>query len=311
MSPSGRGVVEVRELVKSYGGRRVLDGVSLTVHEGEVFGFLGPNGAGKTTTLEIIEGLRQRDSGSVQVFGLDLDRHLGAIRARLGVSLQKTRYWGLLTVEETLRLFQSFYPRRIPLPTLVERFELGEKLHARMRDLSGGQYQRVVVALALVNDPDLILLDEPTIGLDPRARRRLWETILDLKRLGKTVILTTHYMDEAEALSDRIAIIHSGRIVECGPPRELIRSFQADVAIRFTSSAAVSLEALGAAGWCRDARQAGDGAYVVFAADLQEGISGLLEWAAHHGVRLEDLETRAASLDDLFLDYAARAGEAP
>jgi ABC-2 type transport system ATP-binding protein len=306
-----RTVVEVRDLVKTYEGRRVLDGVSLVVREGEIFGFLGPNGAGKTTTLEIIEGLRKRDSGSVQVFGLDLDRNLDEIRSRLGVSLQKTRYWGLLTVEETLRLFQSFYPRRMPLATLVERFELGEKLRSRMRDLSGGQYQRVVVALALVNDPDLILLDEPTIGLDPRARRRLWDTILELKRLGKTVILTTHYMDEAEALSDRIAIIHAGRIVECGPPRELIRSFNADVAIRFTSPAEVPLDSLSAAGWCRDARRTPDDAYMVFAADLQEGIAGLLEWAAGHGVKLDDLETRAATLDDLFLDYAARAGDAP
>lgn len=306
-------ILAVEDLVKSYGDQRVLCGVSLTVRRGEIFGFLGPNGAGKTTTLEIIEGLRDYDAGRITVFGLDRDRDIRRIRARLGVSLQQTRYWDLLTVEETIRLFQSFYPRHLTVEQLVAMFALEEKLGAPMKSLSGGQYQRVVLALALVNDPDLVLLDEPTVGLDPQARRRLWAVIRDLRQRGKTVILTTHYMDEAEALCDRVAIIHRGQIVGRGTPHELVRALGADVSIRFTAGGPVDLASLAAATWCRNAHQvaAADsgaaGTYAFFSPSLATGLAGLLAWAERANLQIGDLQTRVSTLDDVFLRYATAA----
>ena len=303
-------ILEVEDLVKSYSGKRVLHGVSLEVRRGEIFGFLGPNGAGKTTTLEIIEGLRDYDSGRISVLGFDHKRDIRKIRQRLGVSLQKTKYWDRLTVEETIRLFQSFYRRHLPTDQLVEMFELESKIKAPMKSLSGGQYQRVVLALALVNDPDLVLLDEPTVGLDPRARRRLWDVIRDLKKRHKTVILTTHYMDEAEALSDRVAIIHQGRIVDRGAPQELVRSLGADVSIRFSATGPVDLQALAGASWCHGARRVDDdddterGTYSFTSPNLEQGLAGLLDWARRSGVAVDDLETRVSTLDDVFLRYA-------
>ena len=303
-------ILEVEDLVKTYDGKRVLHGVSLEVRRGEIFGFLGPNGAGKTTTLEIIEGLRDYDSGRISVLGFDHSRDIRKIRQRLGVSLQKTKYWDRLTVEETIRLFQSFYPRHLATDQLVEMFELERKIKAPMKSLSGGQYQRVVLALALVNDPDLVLLDEPTVGLDPRARRRLWDVIRGLRERDKTVILTTHYMDEAEILSDRVAIIHQGRIVDRGAPQELVRSLGADVSIRFVATGTVDLQTLSDSPWCRGPRQleTGDDAeratYTFTSPNLEQGLSGLLEWARRSGVAVDDLETRVSTLDDVFLRYA-------
>jgi ABC-2 type transport system ATP-binding protein len=304
-------VLEIHHLVKTYGGHRAVDDVSLTVYSGEIFGLLGPNGAGKTTTLEIVEGLRQADSGSVRVFGLDPAQHLDSIRARLGVSLQKSRYWGLLTVEETLDLFRSFYPRTLPVAELVELFDLHEKLRAPMKSLSGGQYQRVVLALALVNDPDLVLLDEPTIGLDPQARRRLWDVIRRLRARGKTVILTTHYMDEAHALSDRVAILNRGQVVELGTPNELIRAKNPHVSVRFTTFQPFELAGLAAEPWCLDARAADEGGFQVIVPSLREGLGALIGWAERQGLGLDELETRAATLEDVFLTYAGASERLP
>jgi|CXWL01.1.fsa_nt_gi ABC-2 type transport system ATP-binding protein len=308
---SGETVLEIRHLVKTYGDRRAVDDVSLSVQAGEIFGLLGPNGAGKTTTLEIVEGLRQADSGTVRVFGLDPAQHLAEIRARLGVSLQKSRYWGLLTVKETLELFRSLYPKTLPVAELVDLFDLHEKLGARMKQLSGGQYQRVVLALALVNDPDLVLLDEPTIGLDPEARRRLWETIRRLRARGKTVILTTHYMDEAHALSDRVAILHRGQVVELGTPNELIRAKSPHVSVRFTTVQPFDPAGLALEPWCLDSRPADEGGFQAIVPNLREGLAGLIGWAERQGITLDELETRAATLEDVFLTYASSPSRVP
>lgn len=303
-------VVEIQDLVKVYAGVRVLDGVSLTISQGEIFGFLGPNGAGKTTTLEILEGLRTATSGTVRVFGLDIREHQREIRERIGVSLQQTRYWGLLTVRETIRLFQNLYGRHLPLATLVAQFDLENYQHVPLKKLSGGTYQRVVLALAMVNDPELILLDEPTTGLDPQARRRLWQTILDLKDRGRTVILTTHYMDEAQALCGRVGIIDKGRIIRTGTPDALIRSLEAEIALRFTADIDFDPAELLTQPWCSSAHRLEPGKFIAYCPELKAGLNGLMDWAAARDLELSAIEPRQASLDDVFLHYATGGKDA-
>jgi ABC-2 type transport system ATP-binding protein len=210
--------VEVRALTKDYpirggGTLRAVDGISFEVRQGEIYGFLGPNGAGKTTTLEIIEGLTPRTSGEVSVLGLDPDRDGNELRARIGIQLQASSYFDFLTLREVLELFGSFYPKQSPPMALLERVGLQDKADALVSQLSGGQQQRFSIAATLVNDPEVVFLDEATTGLDPRARRDLWNMIRDIRDGGATVVLTTHYMEEAQVLCDRVAIIDQGRIV--------------------------------------------------------------------------------------------------
>jgi ABC-2 type transport system ATP-binding protein len=226
--------IRVRDLRKHYGATKAVDGISFEVRAGEVFGLLGPNGAGKTTTVEILEGLRTSDSGEATVLGVDASRHPDALKPRIGVALQTASLYPKLTVTEVLDLFGSFYTRRgLSTAELIERFDLGEKRASQTKELSGGQRQRLAVALALVNDPELVFLDEPTTGLDPAARRSLWEVVLDLKRQGRTILLTTHYMEEAEILCDRLAIMDHGLILEEGTVKQLVgRHFQ-ERAVRF------------------------------------------------------------------------------
>jgi ABC-2 type transport system ATP-binding protein len=297
-------VVQIKDLRKSYGKRWVLDGVSFDVHQGEIFGFLGANGAGKTTTLEILEGLRSASSGEVRVFGLDVRSHISEIRQRIGVSLQSTHYWGLLTVRETIELFRSFYRRSLALMDLVTMFNLQASLELKMRQLSGGNYQRVVLALAMVNDPDLVILDEPTTGLDPTARRRLWDVVQTLRSRGRTVILTTHYMDEAQALCDRVAIINSGRIVQMGTPQALVRALSSEVSIRFSAATEIPAEALADKIWCQRFSALENQKYFVHCDDLNRGLSGLLSWAAEHNTRISNIETSGPTLDEVFIRYA-------
>src|SRR5690349_11804183 len=205
-------VVRVRALVKRYGEIRAVDGIDFDVMPGEVFGLLGPNGAGKTTTVEILEGLRPPDGGQAIVLGIDVAKGVEALKPRIGVSLQTASMYPKLTVVEVIDLFRSFYSRARPTDELVEALGLGERRGAQTRELSGGQRQRLAVALALVNDPELIFLDEPTTGLDPAARRSLWDRVAALKNEGRTIVMTTHYMEEAEQLCDRVAIMDHGRI---------------------------------------------------------------------------------------------------
>jgi ABC-2 type transport system ATP-binding protein len=213
--------ITVRDLRKSYGALEAVGGIDFDVQRGEVFGLLGPNGAGKTTTVEILEGYRTRDGGAVQVLGVDPATARGDWRERIGVVLQSSAMYETLTVTEMLRLFAGYYRDPRPVDEVIELVGLQEKRDDRVRRLSGGQRRRLDLGLALVGDPELIFLDEPTTGFDPRARRRAWETIRGLRGLGKTILLTTHYLDEAEQLADRVAVLTQGRIVASGTPAEL------------------------------------------------------------------------------------------
>jgi len=214
--------IAVTDLRKAYGQREVLHGLSFTVEVGEVFALLGPNGAGKTTTVEILEGYRRRDGGDVRVLGEDPQRAGRAFKARIGIVLQSSAVYHLLTVSEIVELFAGYYPRPRPAVEVIELVGLAERREARVRTLSGGQLRRLDLALALVGDPELVFLDEPTTGFDPAARRAAWDTVRSLRDLGKTVLLTTHYLDEAQALADRVAIIKDGAILAEGPPGELV-----------------------------------------------------------------------------------------
>jgi ABC-2 type transport system ATP-binding protein len=214
--------IAVRDLRKSYGDLEAVRGISFEVERGEVFGLLGPNGAGKTTTVEILEGYRRRDGGSIEVLGADPASARGDWRERIGVVLQSSAMYETLTVAESLRLFAGYYDQPRPVDEVVELVGLGEKRDDVVRRLSGGQRRRLDLGLALVGDPELIFLDEPTTGFDPHARRQAWETLRSLRSLGKTILLTTHYLDEAERLADRVGVLRQGEIVAVGPPRELI-----------------------------------------------------------------------------------------
>jgi ABC-2 type transport system ATP-binding protein len=213
--------ISVRDLRKAYGATEAVRGIDFDVQTGEVFGLLGPNGAGKTTTVEILEGYRKRDGGEVEVLGTDPAAARGEWRERIGVVLQSSAMYDTLTVDETLRLFAGYYRESRPVDEVVELVGLQEKRDERVRRLSGGQRRRLDLGLALIGDPELIFLDEPTTGFDPAARRRAWETIRGLRGLGKTIVLTTHYLDEAEQLADRVAVLSQGRIVASGTPSEL------------------------------------------------------------------------------------------
>src|SRR5678816_3592824 len=223
----------VRQLHKHYGDVRAVDGLDLSVAPGECFGLLGPNGAGKTTTIEICEGLLSADSGDVELLGLRWDRNEKELRQRLGIQLQETELAAKLTVEETVRLFRSFYSRGRSVQDVIRLVQLEEKRTARLGKLSGGQKQRVALACAIVGDPDLLFLDEPTTGLDPQSRRQLWDLITEFKARGRTIMLTTHYMDEAQILCDRVAVVDHGKIIALGTPRDLIGSLGAEHVVDF------------------------------------------------------------------------------
>jgi ABC-2 type transport system ATP-binding protein len=226
-------VIKVNNLIKTYGDVTAVNNISFNVKKGEVFGMLGPNGAGKTTTVEILEGLRPADSGSISVLGLDIFRFPNRVKQLIGVQLQAPALIPLLTVEEILDLFSSFYTKAIPVKELLDMLALQESRKVRVKNLSGGQQQRLSVAVALVNDPDIAFLDEPTTGLDPQARRSLWSVIENIRARGKTVFLTTHYMEEAERLCDRLIIVDKGKIIAEGTPHQLITDNFEERAIEF------------------------------------------------------------------------------
>jgi ABC-2 type transport system ATP-binding protein len=221
---AGKIAIAVRGLRKAYGGIEAVRGIDFDVKRGEVFGLLGPNGAGKTTTVEILEGYRSRDAGQVEVLGVDPAEAGGEWRERIGVVLQSSAMYETLTVAEMLHLFAGYYERSRPVDEVVELVGLTEKRDDRVRRLSGGQRRRLDLGIALVGDPELIFLDEPTTGFDPHARRQAWETLRSLRSLGKTIVLTTHYLDEAERLADTVGVLRHGEIVAIGPPAELIGS---------------------------------------------------------------------------------------
>ena len=306
MAQAGESVIRVADLRRYYGDVKAVDGVSFEVARGEVFGMLGPNGAGKTTTIEVLEGLRAPDSGTVEVLGLDVERHAESIKQRIGVQLQSVSLYPRLTVTELLDLFGSFFSHRVPTKELIDAVDLGERAKAWSMNLSGGQQQRLSIALALVNDPEVVFLDEPTTGLDPQARRSLWDLIKGLKARGKTVMLTTHYMEEATELCDRVAIMDHGHILELGAVGDLIGRRFRERAVFFDSNPQLPAAQLAhLRGVTRTAQE--DGQTVLYSEDVANTIGALL--AAAEGLRVEpaNLGIRHATLEDVFLDLTGRA----
>ena len=299
--------LSVKGLIKRYGDVTAVDGLDLEVAAGECFGLLGPNGAGKTTTIEICEGLLAPDSGEVRVLGLDWVHNEMALRERLGVQLQETQFSDKITVTETVRLFRSFYARGREVADVIQLVQLEAKGGARVGTLSGGQKQRLSVACALVGDPDLLFLDEPTTGLDPQSRRQLWDLVDRLKRMGRTIVLTTHYMDEAERLCDRVAIVDRGRVIALGTPRELIRSLGAEQVVECALATAdgLSLDDVRALPGVLAARlDASTWELQVNAA--HETIPALLATIGARGATLTELSTHSPTLEDVFVSLTGR-----
>jgi ABC-2 type transport system ATP-binding protein len=307
--PTARPALRVKELRKSFKDVVALRGVHFEVREGECFGLLGPNGAGKTTFIEICEGLLPPDSGELVLLGRRWKDHPRYLRQRIGVQLQETQFSDKLTAGETIRLFRSFYPRGPSPDQLIAVAELEEKRDARVGSLSGGQKQRLALACALAGDPDVLFLDEPTTGLDPQARRQLWAVIDAFRRSGRTILLTTHYMDEAERLCDRVAIIDRGRIIALGAPHDLIASMGAAhvIDVSFEPSAPrLATAALSRIVGIQDIRRYDDGIRLM-ATELHETVPALLRELARQGIALTGLQTRSASLEDVFVALTGRS----
>jgi len=306
-SASGAPAVAVGDLRKSYGTLEAVRGISFAIGAGECFGLLGPNGAGKTTTVEILEGLLRPTSGDVEVLGRRWGRDDREIRERLGVCLQQTVLSERLEVGETVGLFRAFYRSGRAPGDVIRDVGLQEKARARVGTLSGGQKQRLAVACALVGDPELLFLDEPTTGLDPQSRRQVWDIVDGLKKRGRTVVLTTHYMDEAERLCDRIAVVDHGRIIAEGTPRELIRSLGGDhvIEIAVEEGGPMLPEDLSGLPSVR-AVHAEAGHLVLTVVEPHVAIAPLLERVASSGSRLSSLATRHASLEDVFVSLTGR-----
>lgn len=298
-------IIKVDGLVKRYGDFTAVDGSEFSVHNGEVFGLLGPNGAGKTTTLEMLVGLRKPDEGTAIVGGFDITKELDQVKEVIGVQLQSTTLFELLTVNEILHLYGSFYREHISIPDLIDDMLLTEKKNSRIKGLSGGQKQRLAIALALVHDPQIIFLDEPTTGLDPQARRTLWDIILRLKDRGKTVVLTTHYMDEAHVLCDRIAIMDQGKLIALDTPSELVKNLQSDSAVEFRFNEEEVDVNLSEVDGVKQVGSQKD-VHVLYTDDLQKTLTSLIALASERELKLIDLQTRTATLEDVFIHMTGR-----
>jgi len=293
--------LRVRDLVKRYGALTAVNGISFDVQAGEIFGLLGPNGAGKTTTLEIIEGLRKPDSGEVIVCGIDAVKSPRAVREAIGVQLQDAGLFELLTVRETLATFAAFHRKARSVDELIDALNLREKAKARVESLSGGQRQRLSIALALLNDPKVVFLDEPTTGLDPQARRNLWEVIAAIRGQGKTVVLTTHYMDEAEQLCDRVAIVDHGEVIAIDTPDGLIKEHASGVRIVIETSRDAS--------WLGDLPsvqrvEAKDDGVVLHSDSPQSTLSALFQTESDPG--FASLKVESGTLEDVFINLTGR-----
>lgn len=300
----GTSALRLENVTKRYGSVLAVDHLSLTVPSGIVFALLGPNGAGKSTTLEMVEGLRRPDEGQVWWGDLDVGKHADEARARFGVQLQTSAFFDLLTVKETLELFHSFYRRSLPVADLIARLDLTDKQNARVEGLSGGQRQRLALASALVNDPEVVFLDEPSAGLDPQARRNLWEVILGLKAEGRTVVLTTHYMEEAESLADRLAIIDHGRVLDEGTPRELIQRHMPAAVVEVSRAVGIHAGMVLPSVLRIDER---DDVTLLVSERLEDTLVGLVNWAEREGREITGLTTRNATLEDVFLKLTGRS----
>lgn len=299
--------VRARGLTKRYGSHVAVDGLSLEVRAGEIVGLLGPNGAGKTTAIEIMEGLRKPDSGSCQICGFDVLGQAREVRRRIGLSLQSANMPAYVTVKELIRLYASLYPNPVPVDRLLDQFELREKARSICTALSGGQKQRLALALALVGRPEVVFLDEPTTGLDPQARHNLWDTILTLKEGGQAVLISTHYMDEAQRLCDRVLIMDRGRIIAQGSPLALIREHcpQSSVVLGL-SGASSHLSTLSRLPSVTAVESDGPDQAVVSTTDIAQTLTELAHYARERQIRLDDLHVRSATLEDVFITLTGR-----
>ena len=295
--------VRVEGLVKQFGSLTAVDDVSFDVKSGEIFGILGPNGAGKTTTLEIVEGLLKPTQGTVSVLGLNVFKEPNKVKARIGVQLQSSAYHDYLKLTEILTLLGSFYPTRVSPTELLERVGLADKAKSRVKELSGGQQQSFTVAASLVNDPELVILDEPTTGLDPQARRNLWSLIQEINQRGVTVIMTTHYMEEAEALCQRLAIMDHGRLVSVDSPRNLINQLDATYRVKLVVANPLTDAQVASFNGGVEVIQAAEGnAYLLRMHNSPKALATMLEEINRSEISLEHLEVTPVTLEDVFLE---------
>jgi ABC-2 type transport system ATP-binding protein len=300
-------VIQVEHLCKVYGSVVAVDDVSFEVERGEIFGMVGPNGAGKTSTVECAEGLRASSSGTIRVLGMDPQSDKYKVRPHIGVQLQESALQARLKVWEALDLYASFYPRSLNQAKLLEQVGLTEKRSARFAKLSGGQKQRLFIALALVHDPEILFLDELTTGLDPQARRAMWEMVRDVRERGKTVFLITHSMEEAERLCDRVAIVDHGRIVALDSPRHLVSSLGADNRVVFTVDGVPDLQRLQALQEVSCIQQVEDRVIISGKGDGDALLIGVVTTLPASGIRYHDLHTERPTLEDVFLQMTGRA----
>ncbi|MDR6227579.1 ABC transporter ATP-binding protein [Desmospora profundinema] len=299
-------MIQVENLVKAYNGQRVVDGVSFEVAKGEIFGLLGPNGAGKTTTMEMVEGLRTPDEGKVLIDGLDAVRKPNTVKEHIGVQLQSTALFDHLTTREIILLYGSFYREMRRVEELLASFDLEEKAKTLVKHLSGGQRQRLAIAMAVVHDPKVIFLDEPTTGLDPKARRDLWAIVQRLKDEGRTVFLSTHYMEEAEQLCDRVAIMDTGRIIALDSPAGLIRQLASDSVVEFVLERPEPAQTFRDLDGVKEVKQSEDGATVLLTDRLQDTLRRLIPLADEKKWDLLGMRTRTATLEDVFLQRTGK-----
>lgn len=298
--------IVVRQLTKKYRNLTAVNGISFTIKQGEIFGMLGPNGAGKTTTVEILVGLRSADAGEIRVLGFDPAAHKEKLHQKIGVQLQMPALFPRLTVGESLKLHASFYPAPFPVDQVLEWIGLADRVKTQTYKLSGGQLQRLAVGTAMISNGDIIFLDEPTTGLDPQARRQMWAVIGQLKAMGKTIFLTTHYMEEAQYLCDRVAIIDHGSIIALGTPEQLISEHFAEKAIELPQVLAEHKESLlNLPGVTRI--QADGDKITLYAAQVEAAIRELIQREAAGVLTLSGLSVRSASLEDVFLKLTGRS----
>lgn len=297
-------VIEVQNLHKQYGTTVAVDNISFNVQQGEIFTIVGPNGAGKTTAVESVIGLRRPDGGTIRVLGLDPQKEEHELRQRIGIQLQQAALPERLKVWEALNLYSAFYNKTIPWEKLLDDWGLAEKRNSTFKNLSGGQKQRLFIALALLNDPELVFLDELTTGLDPQARRATWDAVRAIRDQGKTVVLVTHFMDEAEELADRIAIIDQGNIVALDTPQALIQNLQAGMRVRFTNSNGYDPQLLRSVAGVTDVEQRGKQVIVQGNGALLAHVATAL---AKHNITPTDLRVEQANLEDVFLALTGRS----
>nr|WP_241494401.1 ATP-binding cassette domain-containing protein [Bacillus coahuilensis] len=298
-------MVNVEGLVKRYGSFTAVKGIHFQVYTGEIFGLLGPNGAGKTTTIEMLVGLRKPDGGTATLSGYDVQTQVNQVKEVIGVQLQSTSLFELLKVEEILHLYASFYPSHIDINKLIEDMLLTEKRNARIKGLSGGQKQRLAIALALIHNPHIVFLDEPTTGLDPQARRTLWDIVKRLKEQGKTVLLSTHYMDEAHVLCDRIGIMDQGELIALDTPTNLVKTLQSSSTVEFNLTNRQAEEWFTGMDGVEEVRIK-DRFVQLYTDDIQRTLTSLINKSTEENVKIEDLQTRQATLEDVFIHMTGR-----